>query len=133
MTITSLNELEKATNDYLDLHAEEGGTSEFDMSINDISRAKIEEALKVWGQVYLGNINLYGDNRHQPVKLIKYFGEQVYNFGYAFAIPCDSPELCKMIEDRDNSEYTGTSDDFKRIKEIYELIDSLGGIYLIWA
>ena len=131
--MTSIKELEKETAEYLINHAEEGGTSEFDMSINDISRAKIEAALVEWGQVYLGNVNIYDPNHGKPVKLVKYYGEKVFNFGYSFAIPCDSPELCKMIEDRDNSEYTGTKDDYKRVTEIHNLIDSLGGFYLIWA
>ena len=128
-----LKELDKETGEYLKLHWSEGGTSEFDMSINDISRAKIEEASKIWPEVYLGKVNLYGDERQKTYEMVKYTGQKVYNFEYSFIVPVKDPELEKMIDNRDKSVYTGTSADYIMIKEIHAKMESIGGINLIWA
>ena len=42
-------------------------------------------------------------------------------------------KLIKMIIDRKNAPYTGTSDDFKRVDAIFNRIEALNGINLSWA
>lgn len=128
-----LKELDKETGEYLKLHWSEGGTSEFDMSINDISRAKIEEASKVWPEVWLGKVNLYGDERAKTYELVKYTGQKIYNFDYAFIVPVKDQELENLINSRDKSEYTGTNADSVWVKKIFNRMDEVNTIHLIWA
>lgn len=129
----SLETLESLTGKYLQVHWSEGGTSEFDPSINDISRAKIDAARELWGACYLGKVNLYDDQRGKPYRLVEYTGQLVYNFEYSFVVPVNLRELCELIEERDRAPYTGTREDFTRIEEIHALIEKLGGTQLIWA
>jgi hypothetical protein len=130
----NLQEIKQAGRTYHMTYAEEGGTSEFDMSINDISRAKIAACAEIWPEVWLGHVNLYGDDRHGGKAIMqKWEGELVYNFEYAFAIPGHDAELEKLIRDRDDAEYTGTTDDYKRVDAIFARIETLGGETLSWA
>jgi hypothetical protein len=130
----NLQELKQESRAYHVLHADNGGSSEFDMSINDISRAKIQAVSEIWTEVWLGNVNLYGDDRHggKPI-MTKWEGDLVYNFEYAFCIPGHDAELEQMIRDRDDAEYTGTRDDYKRIDAIFARIEKLGGETLSWS
>ena len=127
----TLAELEKQTGEYL--YNNEGWTNEFDMSINDISRSKVESALAEWGEVWLGNVNLYDEARKHPFQLVKYCGETVYTFSYHFILPVNDPVLTELIDKRDKSEYTGTSADMKMINAIFARIEELGGVSLLWA
>ncbi len=127
----TLTELDKQTGEYL--YNNEGWTNEFDKSINDISRAKIEAALTEWGQVWLGNIKLYDEARKQPYQLVRWYGEKVYNFGYDFIIPVNDSLLVELIDNRDKSEYTTSANDFKMIEAIFARIEELKGVHLIWA
>lgn len=129
----SLKTLENLTGKYLQVHWSEGGTSEFDPSINEISRAKIDAARELWGKCWLGKVNLYDDQRGKRYRLTPYTGQLVYNFEYSFIVPVNSRELCKLIKERDRAPYTGTREDFSRVEEIHAQIEKLGGILLIWS
>lgn len=126
----TLAELSKETTNYLAMNE---GTSEFDMSINNISRTVIQAMKEEKGNCFLGKINLYGEEREKEYKLIEYTGQMVYNFEYAFCIPCYDTELERMINERNKAEYTGTKDDSIRVKKIMERINEIGGEYLFWA
>lgn len=130
----NLQEIKAAANTYHMTYADEGGSTEFDMSINDISRAKIQAVSEIWPEVWLGHVNLYGKDRHGGKAIMqKWEGELVYNFEYAFAVPGHDIELEKMIRERDDAEYTGTAADYKRIDVIFARIEALGGETLAWA
>ena len=144
MTTKTLKELRKETTDYL--VANDGMTSEFDMSINDISRDKADAMYRENNKVcYLGKVNLYGNERKEEYKLVKYTPEKVhqtltedersfiYNFEFAFCIPVYDAELEKLINDRDKAKYTGTADDAVRVEKIMDRITALNGINLFWA
>ena len=120
----TMNELKQESTDYI---IENKGTSEFDMSINDISRMQIEAMKREIGQCWLGKINLYGDERKKEYHLIPYSGQMVYNFEYDFCLPVNDDIIQYMIQDRDRTLYTGTTDDYKRIDKIQNRIDELGG------
>lgn len=93
----SLHDLDIFTNEYLKLHRNNGGTSEFDTSINDISRAKIKRFKIEKGACFLGNINLYDKEREKlDVKLVPYEGQVIYNFEYAFILPCHDDEIIEL-------------------------------------
>ena len=126
----TVKELSKETNDYLRANK---GTSEFDMSINDISRQIVESMKNEKDVCFLGNINLYGEDRKKEFKLTEYTGQKIYNFDYSFCLPCYDAEAERMINERNKAPYTGTSDDSVRIEAITERIYSLGGKYLFWA
>lgn len=126
----SLKELSEKTSAYL---IENEGTSEFDMSINDISREVIAAMKAEYGTCFLGKVNLYGEERKKEYKLVEYTGQMVYNFEYGFCLPCYDAELERMINERDKAEYTGTSDDSKRVSAIVDRIYSLNGKNLFWS
>jgi len=128
---SKLDTLKTLTGKYLQRNG--GWPSEFDCEINDISRAKIDAALELWGTCYLGKVNLYNDARGKPYHLTPYTGQQVYNFEYSFIVPVRDRDLERLIEERDRAPYTGTTEDFHRIEEIHALIEKLGGVQLIWA
>ena len=111
----------------------EGMTSEFDMSINDISRNIIKAMKREQGVCFLGNVNLYGDNRGKPFKLTEYTGQKIYNFVYDFCLPCHDTQIEKMITDRDQTQYTGTKDDCVMVSAIMNRIEQLNGINLLWS
>ena len=51
----------------------------------------------------------------------------VYNFEYDFCLPVNDDIIQYMIQDRDRTPYTGTTDDYKRLDNIQNRIDELGG------
>jgi len=126
----TISELKQETTQYL--KENDWLTSEFDMSINDISRAKIEAMKKEYGSCWIGKINLYGEERNKP-KLTEWTGQKIYNFDCSFCIPCYDKELEDMIDKRDKSKYTGTKNDMAVIKQIGDRIDALNGLNLFWA
>lgn len=116
--------------EYLRLNS---GTSEFDKSINDISREKIEAAKIAWGQVWLGKINLYGDERKETYEMVEYAGQRVYNFEYGFISPAKDEQLEKMIDDKDKSTWISSADDQKTVDDIFNRMDEIGAIVLLWS
>lgn len=127
----TLKELSTMTTNYLVHHG--GWTTEFDKSINDISRAKIKAMNNEHGQCFLGKVNLYDDERGKDYKLTEYKGQKIYNFDYAFCIPCHDSQLEEMITERDREPYTGSKNDSKRIDQIMNRIEELGGHNLVWS
>jgi len=131
----TLEELDFLTIEYIKRHRDLGGSSEFDTSINDISRAKIDKFKEVNGKCYLGNINHYDIDRRNPdIKLVEYEGQLIYNFQYSFVIPCEDETVIWLI-----NEYNREKKEFdcrllmKEIEEINNRIEELGGEFLFWS
>ncbi len=59
-------ELQLLAYEYIRKHRNTGGTSEFDHSINDISRASIVKFKELHGRCFLGKINHYECDRRNP-------------------------------------------------------------------
>ena len=127
--MSTVKELSNETGKYLAYYQ---GTSEFDKSINDISREMIKAMKNEHDTCFVGKINLYDDD-NKDYKLTEYTGQMIYNFEYAFCIPNHDSQLEQLITDRDRAPYTGTKDDFKRIDEIMNRIEELGGHNLFWS
>ena len=126
-----LDALSVATGRYLQQNQ---GTSEFDHSVNDISRLEITSAFVSWGEVWLGKVNLYGDERKVDYKLERYEdGQAIYNFSYGFIVPCSDKILEGMINARDKSDYTSAQNDSFLVDTIHDRVLEIGGILLIWA
>ena len=101
---------------------------------NDAQRTKIAAfAAEHDNRCMLGNINLHGETGHRLVMWNCYPGDNVYNFGCAFAVPWYDKILRDLIVTRDQAQYTGTSQDIKLIDAIFERIVELGGITLLWT
>jgi hypothetical protein len=124
--MTTLKECSRATMRYL---IENNGTSEFNMVINDISRETIKAMKRENGTCYLGKINLYDDD---SFKLVEYTGQKVFNFEYAFCLPCYDERIEQMIDERSKAPYNN-KEDLKRIEAISERIQQLNGDYLFWS
>jgi len=112
-----------------------GSLSELeDMEMNDITRQLIVayDRLHQDSKCYLGKVNRYSEDEGKPY-LALYEGQQVFNFEYGFMIPCYDEKLIELIRDREHAEYTGTKEDYKRVTEIMDRIQELGGINLFWV
>jgi hypothetical protein len=124
----TLKECRQKTAEYL--IANDGLTSEFDMSINDISMEKIKAMKRECGTCFLGKINLYDGDSY---KLVEYTGQKIHAFEYCFCLPCYDEQIEKMIDERNKAPYTDTTHDGKRIKLIVDRIQQLNGHHLLWS
>jgi hypothetical protein len=98
--------------------------------VNQVSRATIR-AMK---PCYIVKVNLYGDERKKKDHILtEYRKGMVYNFAGSIVIPAHDEKLIELIHQRDIAPYTGTGDDAKRITEIYNHIEKIGGKTLHWT
>jgi len=136
--MTNQETMQKLVKGEIDIFRRAGGMgswpSEFDTDMNVITQEKIKlfPELNNNGQCYLGKINRYTEDKGKPY-LMPYDGQRVFNFEYGFMIPVYDEKLVELIRDREHAEYTGTKDDFRRITEITDRIQELGGIHLFWV
>ena len=107
--------------------------TEFQPELNDKTRQLIAAYAEQHGQAWLGNINLYGDDRGKAEKILFPLDQFVCNFAAAFIVPAYDQELVDLIYERDIAPYTGTKDDSQRIDVIFNRIDALGGLSLHWV
>jgi hypothetical protein len=113
---------------------EDGCLPEADNEINDASRNVIKAMQNEHGEAWLGNINLheYHKGEDEPV-IWKWHGGLIRNFAVSFVVPKYDTELEKLIIDRADAEYKGTSEDYGCVNTIMNKIESLGGIHLSWT
>jgi len=106
----------------------------YDMKLNDVSRQAIVAYANIHKDktCYLGKVNRYSEDKGKP-GLVPYVGQRVFNFEYYFMIPCYDAKLINLIMDRDESEYTGTKEDFVMVDTIMDRIQELNGINLFWV
>jgi len=131
-----LEQLEKDTNAYLNRY--DGQPVEKDMSINNISSSIPYAMYKEHGSCWLGKINLYPEDV-KPFKLLQYKfpvpkETSLFNFSFDFCIPVHNTELEQMINDRATctEPYSGKKDQ-ERLQKIFDRIEELNGIHLIWV
>jgi hypothetical protein len=131
----TLKELEADTLNYMRKHRNTGGASEFDTTINNISRAKIKAFNKLAGECWLLKINRYSEEEKAQPVLIKYKGQKIFNFGYSAAIPCYDQVIIDMLLDYEkptDKPFNG-KDTMSKINAITKRIDELKGIFLFWS
>ena len=128
----TLEELNKLTHEYIRCHWDNGGRSEFDTSINDISRAIIDRYREKHGQCYVGNFNRRKDS-DEPF-LIPYTGQKVFNSQYSLVVPCRDEKLEGLLEKHNTGKRVFDSDAVRKsITAISERIKELGGTQLLWS
>lgn len=104
--------------------------SEFDARLNTINRVKIRAYRRKHGQAWLGNINSHPQT---PPNYTKYEKGLVRNFEFVFIIPFPDQQLYNLIEVRNRATYTGTKQDAQLLDPVFDRIDQIGGIHLVWA
>lgn len=129
-----IDDLLKASTDYYKLHYDNGGASEFDQSINDISRALIQVFYEKHGVCYMGKINDYDQRGANPqITFTPYTGQTVYNFEFCFIIPCEDEELRRLLKDWNTAKEWNGKKAWGDIEIITKRIDDLGGLMLSWS
>lgn len=114
--------------------ARDGCLGESDRDINALSRYRIRQMRRNHGQAFLYRINLYDKQRgHRDAIYREYKSGMVYNFEFSVVLPVRSAMLVELIYRRDITPYTGTSDDYRRLEAIDNLIQELGGVRLFWT
>jgi hypothetical protein len=127
----SLDELNRAANCYHLLHFSNGGASEFDQSINDISRAKIKALFRDRGSCFLYKLNKW--HKTDP-DVWEYTGQKIYNFDCSFITANKDEELSQMV-----IEYNRPREEFnskllwEQVEAIYDRVEKIGGIITTWV
>lgn len=101
---------------------------------NDLNRARIEAFRDLHGEVYLGQVNYYDDQRKKVASgeipaLQKWDGSKIYNFGCAFAVPHFDEELNEMIRKWNTG---GDAASVKLVKQIVDRVEKLHGFNMLW-
>ena len=105
---------------------------EADDDVNRTARDVIRAVYMLHGEAWLVSLNWPPKGRAK-VRSWTPGDEETYNFCADAVLPCDSPKLRKLIEERDAAEYTGTREDAKRINIIYAEIYRVDGQVLLWS
>jgi hypothetical protein len=134
-TQQTLKELESASCSYIREHWENGGSSEFDTSINDISRAKIKAFHKLHGKIWLVKVNRYNAKEKSEPLLIPYWRQKIYNFSYSLAVPKYDLSLINLLQEYEKPLPGGYNGKIRmqQIEEIMNQADQLGCIFLQWS
>lgn len=121
--------LKKMTREYHRKHSTNGGASEFDKSINDISRDIIDTMYEIHQECYLWKINLY-NIEHDRI-CTPYIAQKVCNFEFAIATPCYDKILYSLIKAWNSP--TIKTNMHNLIERISNRVYKIGGIFLSWT
>lgn len=129
LTKQATSDISSQIDHYLALHG--GMPTEFDMSVNDLSRDVIRRIDEVYGQCYLVNINLRGKQRgdRNAVATTYQTGDNwnAHNFCADYASPIVTDELRDLVLEWD------LSSNHDVLNGIIKHLDDLGAHPLIWA
>ena len=100
-----------------------------------MNREQLRALKMMYGRLFLGNINFYGDQRKKIVAgkedvYEELLDQMVYNFGCDFAVPVPDKELEELIRAWNGDERLP-----KRLVDVEAMtgrVERLGGINLIW-
>lgn len=108
---------------------------EADEVYNDLNREKLKALKKMYGRLFLGNINYYDEKRQAIISgetsvYEELLDQPVYNFGCSFAVPTQDAELEEMIRawNKDGS----LPKKMKTVEAMTDRVEQLGGVNLIW-
>lgn len=94
----TLYELMIENADYFLRHIDNGGKSELDHSINDISRARIAALQREKGACFLLRTRLRPEERIAGCRYTPYTGQTVCNFEFDMAVPVEDEELRRLVD-----------------------------------
>lgn len=103
--------------------------------INDASREIIHAMKREHGEVWLGRVNLHGEERgKKECALWRWDGSLVCNFGADFATPRFDEELLRLIMERDVSmqPYTAAAN-WATLQRVSKRLHEIGGADLFWT
>jgi hypothetical protein len=128
----NLEELNKKTNAYLIEHWDNGGTSEFDKSINDISRDRIKAVKEKYGTCFMYKINKWDQTE---LTCVEFVGQKVFNFEFDLILPKRNEELIKLIDVRNapKTEEYSNKRNMDEVKAIFDIVEKNNGISLVWS
>ena len=131
--MSKLQQLIQQQNNYIFNHADNGGSSEFDKSCNDISRDIIQAIKAEFGKCWVIKVNLYsdeGDRQTMPV-FVEYTGQEIYNFSCDLALPKKDKELEQLVRNYWTDNYRRTLSE--QINAIFDRAEEIGGYVLTWS
>lgn len=105
---------------------------EADNTSNNLNREIIVALKQIHGRLYLGHINIYGDDRRVRVCAGKksvyeeYTGQEIYNFHCDFAVPGADETLAELIRTWNREAEP------RVIDQIMARVDELGGEHFVW-
>lgn len=127
----TLTELNKATTEYIQKYWEVGGASEFDNSINEISRQKIYVFAKQnGGKCWLYQINPWDDSAFFKRYTL---GQKVYNFAFSIATAKRNHLIINTIKERIKPGEYDSKKNMKEVDIIFNEVERAGGIILFWS
>lgn len=108
---------------------------EADGTNNDLNREVIAAMKQIHSRLYLGSVNIYGDDRRELIcsgresVYEEYVGQEIYNFHCDFAVPGADETLEKLIRTWNR----GTEPHSARlVDQITKRVDELGGEHFVW-
>ena len=133
--MNTLQELNTASTNYIREHWDNGGSSEFDNSINAISRAKIAAFHKLHGKIWLVKVNRYDAAEKAKPLLIPYSGQKIYNFSFSFAVSVYDQTLISLLQEYEKPLAGGYNGKIRmaQIENIFNRADELKCIFLQWS
>lgn len=125
-----LESIARAAGVYHLKHFSNGGSSEFDKSINELSRNMIETMVRLHGHCYLWKINRH--SKDEPIWKIHNPGDRIFNFECELVTPRYDKKLYALIKMW--SEYNKIiPDKWKTLNAIFDRVEEIGGYSLSWA
>lgn len=102
------------------------------MRLNDQNRAEITAFSTLNQETWLGRVGFHAEEKEMVASgekspMVRYDGGLVYNYQYDFCIPTNDSEMLGLIRRWNTGERN-----WGVFNQIYDRVQDLGGIYLIW-
>lgn len=102
------------------------------LRLNDQNREQIAAFSTLHSETWLGRVGFHKEEREmiasgEKSPLVRYDGSLVFNFQYDFCIPSNDSEMLELIRQWNAGEINS-----RIFNRIYDRVQDLGGIYLIW-
>lgn len=110
----------------------DGCLPEADDHLNNLQRELIQLYQDCYGEVWLGQLWVYGETPKDQPPLVKWDGSKVLNFGCTFVVPHYDEELAKFIVHLRQVAYDPSVIQ-AGVKEVFAHITKLGGEHLVWT
>lgn len=128
----SVQELKEKQNNYIKSIGGYANLKEADNFNNDLNRKIIAAYASEHEEVWLFNINYYGESKERIINgkdspFMKYAGQSVLNFEIHYCIPCRDEQVAGSIRQ------WLTEPELETLNKIDNLVDELGGLRFLWS